>query len=645
MISRLRHRGPDEADVWTRGEAGLAHARLSIIDVAGGHQPMCAEDGSQVISFNGEIYNYLELREELIAKGHCFKTRSDTEVLLHLYAEDGPDCVQRLNGQWAFAVWDGAQRRLFLSRDRLGVRPLFYCEHQGSLRFASEVKALFADPTVPRQLDLQALADVFTFWFPLAPKTMFQKIRELPPGHSLTWDDGKLRIWPHWSLEYAPDEPGKRDERDYAQELWELLVDAVRLRLRADVPVGTYLSGGLDSSLITAIVRKCSNAHLRSFSVTFDEAEFDESHYQDEVVRALGTDHQKAHCTATDIARSFPDVIWHTEKPVLRTAPTPLFLLSRLVRDSGFKVVLTGEGADEILGGYDIFKEAKIRAFWASQPESRWRSLLLRRLYPYLPKVQQQSEAFLRAFFRVKPEHLSSPFFSHLPRWEMTSKLKLFFSDAVAAELDAYQPIEEMARSLPAHYNEWNRFCQAQYLETMHLFPGYILSSQGDRVAMGNSVEVRLPFLDPRVVAFAARIPPRLKMKVLTEKYILKCCAAGVVPESVRTRHKQPYRAPQGNCFVQAGAPEYVGELLSPERLRQDGIFCPDAVGKLRQKFQAGRGISVQDNMALVGIVSSQLLIDQYLRPFSRLDVHLRKQPEPGGLDGNYCRGVAAVRS
>lgn len=614
MISRLRYRGPDDSDIWTEGAAGLAHARLSIIDVAGGHQPMRSQNGSLTITFNGEIFNYLELRDELISKGHTFSTSSDTEVLLELFAREGPECVRRLNGQWAFAIWDSLKQELFLSRDRMGVRPLFYTEQDGDFLFASEIKAILADPRVRAELDLEALSDVFTFWFPLAPKTMFRGIRELPPGHSMLWREGKLRVWPHWIPEFMPDQEGEHDEKYYTDGLWELLVDAVRLRLRADFPVGAYLSGGLDSSLITAIIHKFTNSKLRTFSVGFEDPEYDETGYQDDVVRALGTEHQRALCRADDICNSFREVIWHTERPIVRTAPIPLFLLSRLVRESGYKVVLTGEGSDEILGGYDIFKEAKVRAFCASQPDSTWRPTLLRRLYPYLPRVQRQSDASLRAFFKINPDEMQNPFFSHLPRWEMTSRLKLFFSEDVIGRLADYSPIKSLSEQIPNGFAGWNRFNKAQYLEASHLLPGYILSSQGDRVAMAHSVEVRLPFLDERVVAFASRIPPRLKMKVLNEKYILKRCAAGIIPESVRTRHKQPYRAPEGSCFFRATAASYVEELLSEERLREDGIFRPDAVGMLRDKFKAGRANSTPDNMALVAILSTQVLVDKFMQ-------------------------------
>ncbi len=345
MISMLHHRGPDAVSVHVDRNAGLAHARLSIIDLSGGAQPMHNEDRSLWITFNGEIFNYLELRGDLLKQGHTFATRSDTEVILHLYEEKGPDCVHYMNGQWAFAIWDRNRRTLFLSRDRLGVRPLFYASANGSFVFGSEIKAIFACPGVARELDLTGLNEVFTYWCTLPPRTAFKGIYELPPGHSMVVKEGTVTVKPYWEPDYET-EPCFVDgvkEREYAEELLALLIDAVRIRLRSDVPVGAYLSGGLDSTLTTALIKKFTNAPLRTFSVTFADAEFDESLYQREAVQFLNTDHQEVHCSAAQIAEVFPDVTWHAEKPVLRTAPAPLFLLSRLVRESGYKVVITGE--------------------------------------------------------------------------------------------------------------------------------------------------------------------------------------------------------------------------------------------------------------------------------------------------------------
>jgi len=623
MVDMIGHRGPDASGVHTDGpvgsggSVGLAHARLSIIDLSGGQQPMPNGDRSLWITFNGEIFNYVELRENLIRRGYEFATHSDTEVILHMYEDKGEECVRYFNGQWAFAIWDARRRKLFLSRDRVGVRPLFYAKQAGALVFASEIKSILAHPAVERAIDLEALDQVFTFWHALPPRTMFRGIAELPPGHSMTVENGKVRVWPYWRLDYSHIDD-RMGEEGCAGRLLELLGDATRIRLRSDVPVGAYLSGGLDSSLITALIKQCSETRLKTFSVTFEDAEFDESAYQQDVIDFLGTDHQSVSCSYGDISEAFPDVIRHTETPILRTAPAPLYLLSRLVRQHGYKVVLTGEGSDEFLGGYDIFKEAKIRRFWAADIHSRCRPLLLKRLYPYLQNLQAQSDAYLKAFFRVDAADLSNPFFSHLPRWELTARLKVFFSEAVKDEVRHADSYKEMEKLLPSEYPQWDGFSQAQHLESTGLLPGYILSSQGDRMAMAHSVEGRFPFLDYRVVEFAATIPPRLKMKVLNEKYILKRAAGQLIPASVRKRPKQPYRAPDARSFFdpQTGVARhaYVDELLSQARIQKDGLFSPPAVQKLVAKARKGQVIGAKDNMALVGILSTQLLMDQFVR-------------------------------
>ena len=618
MIRMLAHRGPDDTGFHAENGVGLAHARLSIIDLAGGQQPMCNEDSSLWITFNGEIFNYLELREELLSKGHRFATRSDTEVILHLYEEKGEDCVRYLNGQWAFAIWDNQRRRLFLSRDRLGVRPLFYTQANKTFIFGSEIKAIFALPGITREIDFNGLDEVFTYWCTIPPTTLFRNIHELPPGHSMTVDAGGVAVRPYWDnqFERTSGVVDPSQEQAYADQLLELLIDATQIRLRSDVPVGAYLSGGLDSTVTTALVKKFTNARLRTFSVTFDDAEFDESAFQTEAVRFLDTEHQEIRCSKNQIGEVFPDVIWHTEKPVLRTAPAPLYLLSRLVRNSGYKVVVTGEGSDEVLGGYDIFKETKIRRFWESQPDSKMRPILLRRLYPYLQNLQNQPDAYRKAFFHIDVDRDLQPFFSHIPRWQLTAKLKTFFSDAIRAEIGEDNRHSKVRMRLPQSYSSWDSFCQAQYLETKYLLPGYILSSQGDRMAMAHSVEGRFPFLDYRIVEFASKLPVSLKMKVLNEKYLLKRCAAGLIPPSVANRHKQPYRAPEACSFLQPAAREYMDELLSPEQIRRDGIFDAPAVAMLLDKFRKGAAIGIKDNMGLVGIVSTQLLLHQFINHF-----------------------------
>lgn len=592
---------------------GFAHARLSIIDLAGGAQPMSIADGTLWITFNGEIFNYIELREELVQKGHTFATRSDTEVILHLYQEEGEDCVQRLNGQWAFAIWDSTKNKLFLSRDRVGVRPLFYSLTDDEFLFASEIKAIFAAADISRELDLQALDQIFTFWVTLPPRTAFRHVSQLPPGHSLVLENGRTRVYQYWSLQYAADDQqSEPDERRLTEDLLNTLLDATRIRLRSDVPVGAYLSGGLDSTIITALTHKLVGNRLRTFSVGFAAKEFDESEYQREASAFLHTQHSEVICGYQDIANIFPDVVRHCEQPILRTAPAPMMLLARLVRSSGFKVVLTGEGADEMLGGYDIFKETKIRQFWAKYPNSKWRPLLLKRLYPYMDGIQRQSTAYLKAFFHVNTEESDGLFFSHVPRWDLTAKLKSFYSDAVRAETEKNAALSCLRNELPSEYLSWGRFTRAEYLEARYLLSGYILSSQGDRMAMAHSVEGRYPFLDYRVVQLAAKLPPKLKMKVLNQKYILKQACSGLVPPSIVKRYKQPYRAPDGKSLV---ASEQLMDMLSSQQIDKHGIFDSQRVSALVAKFRSNRPTSVKDDMALVGILSTQLLLQQFAHP------------------------------
>ncbi|MFV2066358.1 MAG: asparagine synthase (glutamine-hydrolyzing) [Pirellulales bacterium] len=616
MIAQLQHRGPDAVGVFVDQSVGLAHARLSIIDLENGRQPM--QVGPLTITFNGEIFNYIELREALTARGHRFRTQSDTEVILHSYQEYGPECVQQFNGQWAFAIWDRERQSLFLSRDRFGIRPLFYTHSRDKFLFASEIKSLFVHREVSRELDPRGLSQLFTFWSTLAPTTVFRDVHELPPGHNLFLREGDIgRATCYWHLDYAP--PTESEPADaWARRLRWLLEDATRLRLRADVPVGAYLSGGLDSSITAALARQISGDRLQTFSLTFRDSEFDESGYQRQVADMLGVQHHGVDCTPGAIAACFPDLIWHTEKPVLRTAPAPLYLLSRRVHQAGLKVVLTGEGSDELLGGYDLFKEAKVRRFMARLPRSDLRAALLSRLYPYLPAMQAQSASMRRAFFQARPETLASPFFSHLPRWQMTRQLhRLFAPDFLPPSFDD-EPYAVLRASLPDGFTDWSPFCQAQYLETTILMPGYILSSQGDRAAMAHSVESRYPFLDHRLAEFAAGIPPRLKMKGLNEKYLLKQATADLVPSSVTTRTKQPYRAPDAKSFFsddwQTTRADYVDELLSEQRLRADGVFHPAAVAHLLEKVRRGQAVGMRDNMAVVGLLSTQLLIEQFVR-------------------------------
>ena len=617
MAAAIAHRGPDGQGVFAAPGVGLAHVRLSIVGLADGQQPMTSADGRFTIVFNGEIFNYVELRDDLKARGIVFRTGSDTEVLLQLYALHGKDCLSRLNGDFAFAIWDARDRRLMLARDRMGVRPLFYTRHKGALYFGSEVKALLQVPGIEAELDPFALDQIFTLWAPIPPRTAFKDIYELEPGHLLTAEGGRIDVRPYWSLDFPDaDDRAEADQGAMEEELRALLADATRLRMRADVPVGAYLSGGLDSSLITALAAPMAPNGLNTFSVTFDDAEHDESAFQMEVTRALGTHHRAVASGSADIAASFPDVINFTERPVLRTAPAPLYRLSGLVRDAGMKVVLTGEGADEIFAGYDIFREARVRRFCARQPGSKIRPHLFRRLYPYLPGLKQQSSDYLAAFFGASNDVAGDPLFSHRPRFRSTAAAKIFYSDDLRATLGTYDAAEELASRLPDNFRRWHPLHQAQYLEGRFLLPGYILSSQGDRVAMAHGIEGRFPFLDHRLVEFAARLNPSMKLKGLEEKHILRRVAKDLLPDVISKRPKQPYRAPDSRSFAGNDEQAYVGEMLGEQAVAETGLFNARAVAKLHQKCRTQTVSGFRDNAAFVGILSTQL----WLRKFTARD-------------------------
>jgi asparagine synthase (glutamine-hydrolysing) len=634
MLSLIRHRGPDEFGIYCDDRIGLGNARLSIIDLSTGTQPISNEDETIWIVFNGEIFNYLELRAGLEVLGHHFRTSSDTEVIVHLYEQYGSRCVQFLNGQFAFAIWDRRPETgsgtLFMARDRVGIRPLFYTIVNGTLVFGSEIKAILAHPDVDARVDLVSLAQAFTFWTTRAPRTVFEDIVEVPPGHTLTASKGQLLVERYWELSFPEArEGGELSDDEYVEGLRAVLTDATRIRLRADVPVGAYLSGGLDSSTITTLIRSHTSNYLKTFSIAFDDPAFDEREHQEQMVTFLGTDHRRIECTHTDIGRAFFDVIWHAEWPILRTSPAPMYLLSRLVQQNDLKVVLTGEGADEFLGGYNIYKEAKLRRFWARNPDSSIRPLLLRRLYPYVQGLGS-GRSFLEAFFRKGLTETDRPEYSHIIRWANGAPLRRFFSPAVREALGDYDPVAEVSDKLGNHpsFRHWTPLAQAQYIEVTIFMSEYLLSSQGDRMLSAHSVEGRFPFLDHRVIEFAGQIPPRLKISGLNEKCVLKRAMRGRLPDSVVSRAKRPYRAPIHRSFFgdpsqhddspSTAAPEYVQELLSPEAVKAAGYFEPQAVSRLVKKARSAPSLSERDNMALAGILSTQILHHQFIDCFPR---------------------------
>ena len=621
MLGLIRHRGPDAFGMYLHDKVGLGSARLRILDLAGGDQPIHNETGTVWIVYNGEVFNYPDLRVELEQKGHRFYTKTDTEVLVHLYEEMGPELLNKLNGQFAFALWDSREQVLMLARDRVGIRPLFYHLENGRLLFGSEIKTIFADSSVSRDLDVQALSDIFTCWSPLGDATAFKGIRQLLPGHYALYRNGSLKARPYWRLSFSGDGRQERPFESYREELSALLYDATKIRLRADVPVGAYLSGGLDSTYVTALVKKHFDNRLRTFSVSFSDERFDEAPFQLKAVDALQTDHRMIRCTDRDIGETLPKVVWHTEVPMTRTAPAPLYMLSGLVRENSFKVVLTGEGSDEIFAGYDIFKEDRVRRFWAREPESAFRPLLLRRLYPDIFSADTgRAGAFLTGFFRKGLARVSSPVYSHLIRWENTAQIKTFFSDGMLAQSGTVEDfVDRYTATLPEDYTRWDPLSRAQYTEIAIFLSNYLLSSQGDRVAMGHSVEGRFPFLDYRVVEFACGLPPQHRLRVLKDKYILRKSANGLIPQELAMRPKQPYRAPISRCFMGSRAPDYVEDLLSPEALKETGYFNPVKVRRLVEKCrkQEGALLSERENMAVIGVISTQLLDHHFIRRFS----------------------------
>ncbi len=618
MIHTLHHRGPDGYGFHVDAGIGLAHARLSIIDLATGDQPIHNERGDVWTVFNGEIFNYVELRAELIAQGHRFYTQSDTEVIVHLYDRYGDRFVDHLNGQFAIALWDARRRRLVLARDRAGIRPLFHTRARGRIWFASEIKALLCVLPERARLHAPGLVEALTYWAPVDPETVFEDVHSLPPGHLLAIEaDGRETLTRYWDWTFPEQgSPAAFDSVEQAtDELRALLIDAVRLQLRADVPVGAYLSGGLDSSGIVAMIRGFTDTPVRTFSVAFEDAEFDESEHQQAMVRHLGTDHTTLRCTRAQIAEAFPRLVRHAEAPVLRTAPVPLMLLSRCVREQGYKVVLTGEGADEVFGGYDIFKEAKVRRFWARQPGSTLRPKLLGRLYGYLENSPVSNPAFAESFFGQGLEHIERAIFAHVPRWTTSQRALNFLAPELRASVGSRNALDWYEQQLPADIMRWAPLSRDQYVEAKSLLAAYLLAAQGDRVAAANSIEGRVPYLDHRVIEFGNRLPPQFKIRGLTEKYLLRRALAGLLPTDIVTRTKQPYRAPDSaSFFVNGKAPDYVSDLLSAERIRKAGYFDAASVGRLLDKCRAGKATGFADNQAFVGILSTMLLDETFLR-------------------------------
>jgi asparagine synthase (glutamine-hydrolysing) len=617
MLLSISYRGPDESGIYLSAQAAIGNVRLSIIDIEGGQQPLSDPTGRFWIVFNGEIFNYKELRNDLEKNGNTFLTKSDTEVLVQLYAVYGSKCLSLLNGQFSFAVWDKVKEELFVARDRVGIRPFFYNIRDGVFSFASEIKSLFQQKKISREFLPESISQVYTFWTAISPNTVFNGIYELPPGHSATFSRKGLAIERFWELSFNKPE-STLSFQDSVDHFHELFSDAVRIRLRADVEVAAYLSGGIDSSATVAYIKDIEPGILNTFSIGFEEKDFDESVYQNEASKYFGTTHKSMVCTSKNISDSFPKVIWHSETPILRTAPAPMLLLSALVRENKIKVVVTGEGSDEILAGYDIFKEAKIKRFWASQPESKIRPLLLKKLYPYLTQMKDVNPKLLRSFYGYKLEDINNPFYSHLLRWNNSNHIKKHFSESTKQTLKDYSVLDDLEKKLPSTFDSWDQLAKSEWLETTIFMSGYLLSSQGDRMGMANSIEGRYPFLDYRVIEFCSSLPADYKLKGLNEKYLLKKLLKNRIPESIIKRSKQAYRAPIKSVFLSNKSADYVKEMLSESYFRKADIFNFDSVSGLISKIEKTGVSSEIENMVLSAVISSHLLYYQFIEDHNK---------------------------
>lgn len=596
MTDTIIHRGPDSAGCFIEANLGLGFRRLSIIDLAGGDQPLYNEDGSLVLVCNGEIYNYHELKHQLEQKGHVFRTQSDVEVLLHLYEEEGEDLLQKLNGQFAFVLYDSRKKTLFLARDQFGINPLYFTVADGVLIFASEIKAILEHPLVERQIDLTGLDQILSFPGLISPRTIFKGIESLKSGHFVTVKNGDIRITEYWDLDYprTGDASYDRPESFYIETLAELLDQSVRYRLQADVPVGFYLSGGLDSSLIAAVIKKVSpQVNRHSFSISFTDREICEAKYQKMMARHVGSEHHETVFDWTEIAGRLRDMIWHCESPVKESFNTCSMALSQSARDQDIKVILAGEGADELFAGY---------------PGYRFDQLGLRKSKPY------DLETILEDELREKLWGDKDIFYEvdQIQLREVKSALYSAGLNELFEDFDCLnQELVNKELLRDRHFVH-----QRSYLDFKLRLSDHLLSEHGDRMVLANSTEGRYPFLDIDLVEFATRIPPDLKLNSFTEKYILRKMAEGLVPPEIIKREKFGFRAP-GTPYLLRQNIEWINDLLSYERIKRQGYFNPEVTERLKSQYsQPGFNLNPHLEIDLLMVVLTfNILLDSFKLP------------------------------
>ena len=595
MCASIRHRGPDDQGTRVEGHVGLGMRRLSVIDLDTGDQPISNEDGSIVVVFNGEIYNFQDIRRDLEQRGHRFQTQSDTEVIPHLYEEYGEACVDRLRGMFAFALWDAKRQVLLLARDRLGVKPLYYYHDGRRLIFGSEIKAILQDPGVPRSADPRALDDMLTYGYVVPPRTCFQGICELPPGTLLRYAGGTLSTKPYWDLEFRVAEP--YDEAASAERLLALLRESVRLRMISDVPIGALLSGGIDSSLVVALMSELASGPVRTFSIGFQEREFSELPLARQVAEAFGAEHHE-YIVEPDVIDILPTLVSHYDSPFLDTSAIPTYYVSKMAREN-VKVVLSGDGGDELFAGYNVYLADKVASRLSVLPPPLWRAAgrAADALIPGSARFARLRHV-LREFIEsagLGPE-------ARYARW--VSKVKagtrqdLYAHGELLERLDGVN--DNHLGALFAMQPQADPLNRMLYVNTKSILPNDILAKV-DRMSMALGLEVRSPLLDYKLFEFAARLPARAKLKGLKTKYLLKKVAAGVLPASILKQPKRGFSVPLDTWMRGALAP-YMQEILTDPGTRARGYFRAEAVDRMIRAHLAGERQFGRDLWTLVTI-------------------------------------------
>lgn len=585
MRDILRHRGPDDAGLFIEGPVGLAHRRLSIVDVASGHQPMSNEDESLQIVFNGEIYNHADYRSNLEARGHVFATRSDTETILHLYEEYGVRCVDHLRGMFAFAIWDRLAKELFIARDRLGVKPLYYVHtDDGSLFFASEIKALLAANALRPELNHAALPDYLANRATCDDTTLFAGVRRLPPGHTLLWKDGKVDIQCFWDVhpgDAVENHPQSTDK--YVNDWRDLFQTSVKLRLMADVPLGMFLSGGIDSSAIAAVMSRLVSDPIKTFSVAFNVPEANELDYARLVARAFHTDHHEIMVEPADFAAALPHLIWHEDEPLAHSASVALYFVSQLAQRY-VKVVLTGEGSDELLAGYYRYRTTLLNLS-AGRIYHRFSTDGIRRLVRGMASglAPDALRRKLPRTFLWRPPDVESLYFDNFAVFPHHMQRDLFSMDCWE-QIEHANPYAGMRRHFDAYPSATllQRLLYADLKTYLH----ELLMKQ-DQMSMAASIESRVPFLDHKLVEFSTALPDRLKLHGWTTKYVLREAMKSLLPETILKRPKMGFPVPLGRWFRGAFRP-LLDEFVVGERAVARGLFQPDFLQRLVQEHSMG---------------------------------------------------------